>query len=331
MNEKRNSSAAGDKVWIGVDIGGTKTAVVLCSEPPAIIERVAFPTLPEHGPKRTLQLIQRAIHECIDVHKISTGQIGAIGISCGGPLDRGQGLIQSPPNLPTWNDVPIVEILQREFGVVCRLENDANAGALAELRFGAGKGVQHMIFLTMGTGLGAGVIMDRRLYHGASDMAGEIGHVRLTSAGPIGYNKVGSVEGWASGGGIAQAATRQVAAAIKNGAATSLVAQFASNRTLTAKDVANAARQGDELANQIVLNTASRLGEALAILVDLLNPELIVIGGLAMRLGESLLAPARAVMEREALPAAAKACRVVPAALGEQIGDIAAICVAMGV
>jgi glucokinase len=210
------------------------------------------------------------------------------------------------------------------------LENDANAGALAELRFGAGKGVQHMIFLTMGTGLGAGVIMDRRLYHGASDMAGEIGHVRLTSAGPIGYNKVGSVEGWASGGGIAQAASRQVAAAIKNGDVTSLVAQFASNRILTAKDVADAARQGDELANQIVLDTASRLGEALAILVDLLNPELIVIGGLGMRLGERLLAPARAVMEREALPAAAKACRIVAAALGEQIGDIAAICVAMG-
>jgi glucokinase len=330
MIEKQKSPAAGDKVWIGVDIGGTKTAVVLCSAPPAIIERVVFPTLPEHGPERTMQSIQRVIHTCIGAHKISIGQIEAIGISCGGPLDRRLGLIQSPPNLPTWNDVPIVEVLQREFGVVVRLENDANAGALAELRFGAGQDVQHMIFLTMGTGLGAGVILDRRLYRGTSDMAGEIGHIRLTDAGPIGYNKAGSVEGWASGGGIAQAATRQVAAAIKTGEVTSLVAPLASNRVLTAKDVADAARQGDALANQIVLNTASRLGEALAILVDLLNPELIVIGGLAMRLGERLLAPARAVMEREALPAAAKACRIVPAGLGEQIGDIAAICVAMG-
>lgn len=329
MIENQNTQAAREKFWIGIDIGGTKTAVVFCSEPPTILERVEFPTQPEQGPERTIQLIQRAIHRYVDTNEISIRQVEAIGISCGGPLDRRLGLIQSPPNLPTWHDVPIVEILQREFGVVCHLENDANAGALAELRFGAGKQVQHMIFLTMGTGLGAGVIVNRRLYRGASDMAGEIGHVRLTSAGPVGYNKAGSVEGWASGGGISQAAIRQVAAAIKTGEATSLVAPFETNGVLTAKDVAEAARQGDALANQIVLNSASRLGEALAILVDLLNPELIVIGGLAMRLGERLLAPARAVVEREALPAAAAACRIVPAALGEQIGDVAAICVAM--
>ena len=329
MIENQNTLAAREKFWIGVDIGGTKTAVVFCSEPPTILERVEFPTRPEQGPERAIQLIRRAIHRFIGTNEISIGQIEAIGISCGGPLDRRRGLIQSPPNLPTWNDVPIVEILQREFGVVGHLENDANAGALAELRFGAGKHVQHMIFLTMGTGLGAGVIVDRRLYRGASDMAGEIGHVRLTSAGPVGYNKAGSVEGWASGGGMSQAAIRQVAAAIKAGEATALVAPFETNRVLTAKDVADAARQGDLLANQIVLNTASRLGEALAILIDVLNPELIVIGGLGMRLGERLLAPARAVMEREALAASAGACRIVPAALGEQIGDVAAICVAM--
>ncbi len=330
MNEEQNPPNAGNKTWIGVDIGGTKTAVVLCSEPPAIIERVAFPTLPEQGPERALHLIQKTIHKLIQTHSINPGQIEAIGISCGGPLDRIAGVIQSPPNLPTWDDVPIVATLQREFGVDCRLENDANAGAVAEHRFGAGQGVQHMIFLTMGTGLGGGVIIDGRLYHGASDMAGEIGHVRLTRSGPIGYNKVGSIEGWASGGGMAQAAYRQVTAAIENGDVTSLGDQLATNKILTAKDVADAARQGDQLAKEIVRSTGSRLGEALAILVDLLNPELIVIGGLAMRFGESLLAPARAVMEREALPASARACRIVPAALGERIGDIAAICVAMG-
>lgn len=330
MNESKSPPKAGSKIWIGVDIGGTKTAVVLCSEPPAIIERVAFPTLPEEGPERALQLVQETIHRLIETHGIDSRRIEAIGISCGGPLDRMAGVIQSPPNLPTWDDVPIVAVLQREFDVTCRLENDANAGALAEHRFGAGRGVRHMIFLTMGTGLGAGVIIHGRLYHGASDMAGEIGHVRLTNSGPVGYNKVGSIEGWASGGGMAQAAYRQVAAAMENGDATLLGAQMAANRILTAKDVADAARQGDELAAQIVRGTGDRLGEALAILVDLLNPELIVIGGLAMRFGESLLAPARAVVEREALPAAARACRIVPAALGEQIGDIAAICVAMG-
>lgn len=330
MNEEQNFPNAGNKRWIGVDIGGTKTAVVLCHEPPAIIERVAFPTLPEQGPDRALRLIQQTIHRMLQTHGVGAGQVEAIGISCGGPLDRKVGVIQSPPNLPTWDDVPVVAALQREFGIHCRLENDANAGALAEHRFGAGRGVQHMIFLTMGTGLGAGVIIDGRLYHGASDMAGEIGHIRLTASGPIGYNKVGSIEGWASGGGMAQAAYRQVTAAIEKGEVTSLAAQFSINRILTAKDVADAARQGDELAKQIIRDTGIRLGEALAILVDLLNPEVIVIGGLAMRLGESLLTPARATMEKEALPAAARACKIVPALLGEQIGDIAAICVAIG-
>lgn len=330
MNEERKSATEENKIWIGVDIGGTKTAVVLCSRPPAIVDRVTFPTLPKRGPGRALQLIQQAIHRMIQTHELRPGQIGAIGISCGGPLDRKRGVIQSPPNLSTWNNVPIVDLLHSEFKVDCRLENDANAGAVAEHRFGAGQGVQNMIFLTMGTGLGAGLILGGRLYRGPSDMAGEIGHVRLTASGPVGYHKAGSVEGWASGGGMAQVATKRVVAAMEKGEVTSLVAQLSTNRRLTAKDVADAARQGDEMARQIVCSTGTRLGEALAVLVDLLNPELIVIGGIAMRIGEALLEPARAAMKREALPAAAEACRIVPAALGERIGDIAAVCVAIG-
>ncbi|MGC1870644.1 MAG: ROK family protein [Acidobacteriaceae bacterium] len=330
MSDERSSARTANKVWIGVDIGGTKTAVVLCSKPPAILDRVAFPTLPERGPDYTLTRIRQAIHQMIRSHGLFPEQIEAIGISCGGPLDRKRGVIQSPPNLPTWHDVPIVDVLMSEFNVDCRLENDANAGAIAEHRFGAGRGVQNMIFLTMGTGLGAGIILDGRLYHGSSDMAGEIGHVRLTASGPVGYNKTGSVEGWASGAGMAQAAWERVAVAMEKGEVTSLVGHLATNRILTAKDVADAARQGDPLAQQIVCDTGTRLGEALAILVDLLNPELIVIGGIGMRMGDSLLAPARAAMKREALPIAAEACRIVPAALGERIGDIAAVCVAMG-
>ncbi|HZC43581.1 MAG TPA: ROK family protein, partial [Acidobacteriaceae bacterium] len=272
MSGQQSVTNTHSKLWIGVDIGGTKTAVVLCSEPPAILRRVEFPTLPEHGPDHALGLIRQAIYQMIQTHELCPGQIEAIGISCGGPLDRKRGLVQSPPNLPGWNNVPIVDILKGEFKVDCRLENDANAGAVAEHRFGAGQGVENMIFLTMGTGLGAGIIIGGRLYHGSSDMAGEIGHVRLTPSGPVGYNKAGSVEGWASGGGMAQAATERVRAAMKKGSVTSLVAQLATNRILTAKDVADAARQGDELARQIVCDTGTRLGEALAVLVDLLNP-----------------------------------------------------------
>ena len=292
--------------------------------------RVEFATLPEQRPQRVLQLIIQTIDQLTTSAQMTKGKLGGIGISCGGPLDRLNGLIQTPPNLPTWIDVPITSILQRDFGVDCRLENDANAGAVAEHRFGAGQGTSHMTFLTMGTGMGAGIIADGRLYHGCSNLAGEIGHVRLSQEGQIGYNKAGSVEGWASGGGIAQLASKEAAASIENGQPTYLTKNYHERGTLTAKDVAEAAQRDDELEKRILHQTGCRLGEALAILMGVLNPERIVIGGLAMRHGEGLLALARTVMQQEALSASVGDCQIVPAALGEKIGNVAAVCVAMG-
>jgi glucokinase len=312
------------QAWWGVDIGGTKTAIVLATAPPAVLARVEFQTLPAQGPAHAIESIQANIRTLCTEHGVG---IHAIGISCGGPLDRIRGVVQAPPNLPTWIDFPITKILGEAFQCECRIENDANAGAVAEHRFGAGQGTRNMVFLTMGTGLGAGLIVEGRLYRGASDMAGEIGHVRLSRGGPVGYYKAGSVEGWASGGGMAQVATRALALAAKRGQTTLL---SASAGPITAKDVADAAQQGDEVARRIIRGTGKRLGEALAILVDILNPERIVIGGLAMRLGDEIVAPARRVMLREALAPAVAVCEIVPAALGERIGDVAALCVAMG-
>jgi glucokinase len=321
--------------WIGVDIGGTKTAVVVSTEPPSMLARIEFPTLPEQGPDRAVALIMQSIRELLHPSgpgnsSVSNQKICGIGVSCGGPLDQRAGVIQAPPNLASWIDVPILAMLREEFHLECRLGNDADAGAVAEHRFGAGRGTSNMVFLTMGTGLGAGIIADGRLVRGASGQAGEIGHVRLTAAGPTGYHKAGSAEGWASGGGMAQVAAREVRAAMEKPETTLLAQRLQESGALTAKDVVEAARAGDAVAARIVAGTGSRLGEALAILVDLLNPEMIVVGGLAMRLGESLLAPARLALGREALPGSAKLCQVVPAALGESIGDVAAICVAMG-
>lgn len=314
-------------LWMGVDIGGTKTAVVASADPPQILGRTEFATEPEKGPEPTVTAIIRAIH---GLTATNGGRIRGIGVSCGSPLDRVAGVIQTPPNLRTWIDVPITAILRNEFGVPCHLENDANAGAVAEFRFGAGRGSRNMLFITMGTGFGAGVITDGRLYHGTTDSAGEIGHVRLTPTGPVGYNKAGSAEGWASGGGIAQVAERMVAAAQKRGGDSELT-QFLNNGTpLTARIVADAAKRGDRVARRILRTSAEKLGQALSICVDLFNPDRIVIGGIAMRLGDLVLEPARQVVRREALPHAAAACQITTAALGEQIGDIAAICVAMG-
>jgi glucokinase len=218
-----------------------------------------------------------------------------------------------------------VKILADKFGCGVGLENDANAGALAEHRYGAGEGVRDLVFLTMGTGLGAGIIIDGRLYRGTSDLAGEIGHVRLTSGGPVGHNKAGSAEGWASGAGMAQTATQMLQAARGKGRRSALTDALDHEGPVTARDVGQAAASGDAVAKQIVRASGRKLGMALAILVDILNPERIVIGGLAMRLGDLILGPAIDVMRREAL----SACCVVPALLGEKIGDIASLCVAV--
>jgi len=184
-----------------------------------------------------------------------------------------------------------------------------------------------MVFLTMGTGLGAGIIVGGRLHRGASYYAGEIGHVRLTRTGPIGYHKAGSVEGWASGGGLAQVALRVLTDARRKGQKSALL-DLPSDHVVSAKDVGLAAQQGDKIALSIVRTCGQRLGEAMAVLVDVLNPERIVIGGLALRMGDLVLEPARESLRHEALRPAYEACTVVPAELGESIGDVAALCVA---
>ena len=320
-----------EKILVGVDIGGTKTALVLSPQPPQVVARAEFATHPAKGPQQALNLIKRTIYDLLSEQGLEASAILRLGVSCGGPLDRVRGIIQSPPNLPSWEDVPLKSILEAEFKAECLVENDANAGAVAEYRFGAGKGCQNMVFLTMGTGLGAGIIVDGRLYRGTDDLAGEVGHVRLTRSGPIGHNKAGSAEGWASGGGMAQLAAQSVAAAQRKGKKSLLTEYLRSGKPITAREVGTAAQKGDAVALKIVRTTGERLGEVLAILVDVLNPERIVIGGLAARLGDLLVEPARRRMRREALAQAASTCQVVPAALGESIGDIAALSVAMGI
>ena len=318
------------KVFGGVDIGGTKTAVVLSSAPPVMLRRVVFPTEPANGPAPALKRIVSTMKMALFERGLAASDLQSIGVSCGSPLDPIGGIIQSPPNLPTWENVPIKSILEEEFQVPCFLENDANAGALAEYWFGAGSGCKSMVFLTMGTGLGAGLILDGRLYRGVSNLAGEIGHIRLSRSGPTGYGKVGSAEGWASGGGMARTAERVVHASSARGEDTELAYGANGNPPVcTAQVVWEAAQRGDSVARSIIDITARRLGEVLAILIDLLNPERIVVGGLALRMGELLLGPARAVVEQEALVESARACQIVPAALHEEIGDVAAICVAL--
>jgi glucokinase len=246
------------------------------------------------------------------------------GISCGGPLDAARGIILSPPNLqPSWHGVEIARIITQRFGGRAMLMNDANACALAEWRFGAGRGCHNMVFLTSGTGMGAGLILNGKLYDGASGDAGEVGHMRLATDGPVGFGKAGSFEGFCSGGGIARLA---IAAARRHG---SQPAWLEVDGGTSTKRVAEAARSGDPIATEVMNEAGRRLGQAAAILIDVLNPERIVIGGHFPKTRDLLEPAMRASLTAEALPHSLKACRIVAAELGETIGSHGAIAVAL--
>lgn len=252
------------------------------------------------------------------------GACEAIGISCGGPLDSKRGIIMSPPNLPGWDNIEIVKILGDKFKVPVFLKNDADACGLAEWKFGAGRGTDNMIFLTFGTGLGAGLILNGRLYSGACDMAGEVGHIRLSGHGPVGYGKAGSFEGFCSGGGLAQIG--QTLAKEKQQIGTPV--SFADGE-ITAKSIAEAAKAGDEDALEVYRICGRMLGKGLSILIDILNPERIILGSVFQRSEELLRAEMEKVIEKETLRQSRSACKIVAAELAESLGDIAALCVAV--
>ncbi len=214
------------------------------------------------------------------------------------------------------------------FDAPVALQNDANAGALAERTWGAGRGCRHMVFLTFGTGMGAGLILNGRLYSGATDSAGEVGHVRLADDGPVGFHKAGSFEGFCSGGGIAQQGRTAARRALEDGHAPVFCPSLDDLEAVTAETVGKAAQAGDAVALEVYRTVGERLGQGLALLIDVLNPERIVIGSIYGR-QQNLLEPVvLEVARREALGPSLAACEIVPAGLGERVGDYAALAVA---
>ena len=319
------------KYIIGIDIGGTKCAVLLGRThggvEDIITDKLRFETRVSRGWRAVTAELLDNVEELLKRNSLSPEDILCAGISCGGPLDSRRGVILSPPNLPGWDCVPIVDMIEERFRFDAYLQNDANACALAEWQFGAGAGTRNMIFLTFGTGLGAGLILDGRIYTGTNDNAGELGHIRLSDFGPVGYGKCGSFEGFCSGGGIRQLAQFAVKERLQMGEKVAWCPEGDPER-IDARLVAQAAAEGDVLALEIYRTSARYLGRGLSIVIDLINPEMIVIGSIYAR-NENLMKPyTEEVIAREALSHARRVCRVVPAALGEAIGDYAALSVA---
>lgn len=320
-----------DKMKIlGIDIGGTKCAVILgdyhvLPENISITDKMQFPT--EKGSVKTLNKIFHAVEQMMEKNHIQTEDIESIGISCGSPLNSKQGIITSPPNLIGWDNVRIVDKFQERYGIKTFLQNDANACALAEWKFGAGRGKSNVIFLTFGTGMGAGLILDGKLYSGTSDMAGEIGHIRLDENGPVGYGKAGSFEGYCSGGGIGQLGKTKVLEKLQTGQKVSFCPSIEKINDLTAKEIAEAAFAGDELAIEIFKLSGRHLGRGLAILMDILNPEIIIIGNVFHKSRSLLWPEAEKEIIKETLDRVRRDCEIVAAGLGEHIGDYAALAV----
>jgi len=315
------------KYLAGIDIGGTKCAVTIGKEEGTEVEilyKEKFPTqgAPEEVVKKLVDTLERMVSEHPEV------TLSAVGVSCGSPLDSEKGIILCPPNLPDWDHIDVVTPFEERFGVPAGVQNDANACALAEWLWGAGKGCKNMVFLTFGTGLGAGLILDGRLYTGTNDMAGEAGHVRLEHDGPEGYGKRGSFEGFCSGGGIARYAVPKVKEWLEAGKKTAILDRGQTPEEVTTQDVGLAAQAGDELGLSILRDTGRMLGKGLAMLMDILNPQKIVIGSIFLRQEKILRSPMEEVIEEEALSYTREVCQVVPAGLGERLGDYAALSVA---
>lgn len=306
---------SGLRTILGFDIGGTKTACVEGTASARILQRFEMPTNAAAPFAATFPAIANCARQVIANAALAGRTITAISVSIGGPLRIGEGFLINPPHLPGWHHLPLKAHLEEAFpGLPVCVEHDGNAGALAEFHFGVGKtrpGLRHLIFLTFGTGVGGGFMVNGALLRGASDTAGEIGHWRLAEDGPPGFGKRGSWESFASGAGLVELAAEM------------FPARWGS--TTPIREVVDAMLADDAEALQVATAAGKWMGRGLALLIDALNPEVIVFGSLGVVLGERILGAARRVIAEEALPQAAAACQLLPAALGAQIGDVAAL------
>jgi glucokinase len=313
---------------LAIDLGGTKIMAALISHQGQVVAKEYHPTLAGEGPQSVINRILSAIDHLLKVSNIDLSQLHSISIAAAGAVDVDRGLVTSSPNLPGWHNVPLRDMLNRKYKVKTFLINDASAGALGEHHFGAGRGVSNLIYLTVSTGIGGGIIINGRLYSGPSGSAGEIGHMTIDVNGPrCSCGNIGCLEVLASGTAIAREAIKR----ISQGEESSL-SQMAGGKieNITAELVGVVARGGDGLAAEVISKAATYLGVGMVNLVNIFNPEMIIVGGGVAKIGELLLEPARQVVRERAFKLPAEAVCIVPAQLGEDAGVLGAAVFAYG-
>ncbi|MCX5760036.1 MAG: ROK family protein [Gemmatimonadetes bacterium] len=312
---------------IGVDIGGTNLVVgAMPADGSREIGVHTLPTLAKLGADGVIDRICAMIETTIATTIRETGatraQFAGVGIGSPGPLDREKGLVIITPNLG-WTNFPLRDRVSDQVGLAASLDNDANCATLAEWWLGAAKGGRNVVGFTLGTGIGGGLILDGKLYHGASDVAGEIGHMTIDSTGRrCGCGNYGCLEAYASGPAIAERAREALA-----GGEPSLLNELCGGdlTKLTAAIVYRASKDGDALASEVVRETARFLGTGVANMLNVFNPDVVVLAGGVAQAGDSLFVPLRAEVKKRAFKPAVDACRIVPGALGGSAGMVGAV------
>ena len=304
---------------IGVDVGGTNVKIALVSDKGKIIYSNSIPTRAEMGYEYTINSMKDAIRDLLKETKLNSSDIEAIGFGFPGQIDCEKGVVRLAPNIPGWVNVPIADIIKDEFGIPVKVDNDVRTAALGELNYGAGVGCQNLVCITVGTGIGSGLVVNGKLVRGANNAAGEIGHIKLNAqGGPLcGCGDRGCLEAYASGPSIVAMAEEY----IRGGKSTKY--RELANPDITPYVVAVAAKEGDPVAIEIFRIMGEYIGMGLTSVVNLLNPEKIIIGGGVADAGDILLNPIRETIAKRAMTIQ-REVEVVPAQLGNTAGVIGA-------
>jgi len=312
---------------IGVDLGGTNIVVgAVAVDGSRDVAMRSEPTRSDQGAEavvdRIVRMIETAIRETIAETGAERGDVLGVGVGAPGPLDRERGVVLTTPNLG-WVNFPLRDVIAERTGLAVKLDNDANCATLGEWWLGAARGGRNVVGVTIGTGIGGGLILDGRLYHGSSDVAGEIGHTTIDVTGRrCKCGNYGCLEAYASGPSIAERAREQM-----QGDHDSLMYTLVDGEVerLTAAIVYDAAKQGDATALEVVRETARFLGAGIANLLNVFNPDVVVIAGGVTQAGETLFEPLRREVRKRAFAAAVEACRIVPGSLPGTAGVIGAV------
>lgn len=310
------------KPVLAIDLGGTKIVAAVISSQGKIISQAYCLSLAERGPEAVIERVLSTARQALEQSNFQASEIEGVAMAAAGAVDMKRGLVTASPNLPGWHNIPIQDILVKRLGAKTYLINDASAAALGEYWLGAGKGVNNLIYLTVSTGIGGGIIINRKLYLGTDGSAGELGHITVDPNGEkCNCGNIGCWETLASGTAIVKEAVKR----LSQGEESRLIDLVGGKlENITAKTVASAARRGDALAYGVIARTAYYLGIGMVNIVNIFNPELIIVGGGVARIGKLLLDPAQKIVKERAFSLPGHTVRIVPAKLRDSSALIGA-------